>query len=110
MKSRVFKLNPMISLILGLRPLLFTLVVAALILAGLRQAEEVNSAEGLRLLEEAILRAAVHSYAVAGYFPDSLDYITETYGIFIDQERFLVHYEVFATNLLPYIRVFDLGR
>ena len=110
MYSRVFKKNFFASLISGLLPVLFTLLIVGMIFLGLRQTEEANRAEGVRLLEEALLRAAIHSYAVEGYFPESLSYITENYRIFIDDTRFLVHYEVFASNILPDIRVFELYR
>jgi DNA invertase Pin-like site-specific DNA recombinase len=94
----------------GIVPLTFTIVILVMIVFGLRQADEANRAEGVRLLEEAILRAAVHSYAVGGYFPDSISYIEENFGIYIDRTRFIVHYEVFASNILPNIRVFELER
>ena len=87
-----------------------TLVIVGVIMIGLRQAEESSRAEGRRLLEEALMRVVVHSYAVNGYFPDSLDYIVENFGIHIDTTRFVVHYEVFATNVPPDIRVFELNR
>ena len=109
-RRRVFRKSFITSLVSGLVPLAFTLIILFIVLVGLQQAEVSSRAEGMRLLEEAITRAAVHSYAVNGYFPESLSYITETFGIYIDRTRFLVHYEVFATNLLPDIRVFDLNR
>ena len=95
-------------LVSGLAPLVFTLAIMAIVLVGLSQAEQSSRAEGVRLLEEAITRAAVHSYSINGYYPESLAYITETFGIYIDRTRFVVHYEVFASNLLPDIRVFEL--
>ena len=105
---RVFKKSFAASLVSGIVPIAFTVVIMVMTMVGLRQAEESSRAEGVRLLEEAIVRAAVHSYAVNGYFPESLAYISENFGIFIDRSRFVVHYEVFATNLLPDIRVFEL--
>ena len=90
-------------------PVLFTIAVMAMILFGLRQTEEANRAEGLRLLEEAVMRVVMHSYAVNGYIPPSLGYIEENYNIFIDKSRYIVHYDVFASNFLPEIKVFMLG-
>ena len=108
MNTRVFKKSPVASLFSGLLPIVFTLVIIGFVFAGLRQAEDASRDEGVRLLEEALLRVAIHSYAVEGYFPESLDYITEYYGVYIDKTRFIVHYDVFAANLLPDIRVFKL--
>ena len=105
---RVFKRNFFQSVISGTIPIIFTFIIIVLVLIGLRQAEESNRAEGLRMLEEAIHRAVIHSYAVEGFFPESLAHISETYGIYIDSTRFVVHYDVFAQNMPPYIRVMEL--
>lgn len=110
MDRQVFKKNILVSAITGLGPLVFTLIVVALVLAGLKQAEEANRVEGVRLLQETLLRGAIHSYAIEGHFPQSLSHLTENYGIYIDTTRFVVHYEVFAANLLPDIRVIELNR
>jgi hypothetical protein len=110
MERRVFVKSPVRALCTAAAPIMITLFVIGLVMVGLRQADAANRAEGLRLLEEALMRAAVHSYAVEGRFPESLELITERYGIFIDTSRFLVHYDVFAANILPDIRVFELNR
>jgi len=110
MERRVFKKGFIAALVSAIAPIILTLVIALMAVAGLRQAGEANRAEGLRLLEEAIFRAAIHSYAIEGRFPESLEYISEQYGIFIDTTRFIVHYDVFAVNILPDIRVFELNR
>ena len=105
MKMRVFKKNIFLRIFSGVRTVFFTLVIFAIIFAGISQAAAANKTQAKRVLEEAIMRAAVHSYAVNGYFPPSLEYIRENFGVHTG--RFVVHYEVFAANLLPFIRVFD---
>ena len=107
MTRRVFKQNLLQAIISGLIPIIFTLAVMAVVIIGLGQAGEANRAEGLRVLDEAIRRAAIHSYAIEGNFPESLAHISETYGIYIDTTRFIVHYEIFAPNIMPYIRVME---
>jgi hypothetical protein len=37
-------------------------------------------------------------------------YIVENYGINIDRRRFVVHYEIIASNILPQITVIALDR
>ena len=108
MEKRVFKKSFAAALISSLAPVIFTAVILGIVLVGLNQTEEANSAEGVRLLEEAIFRAVVHSYAVNGYYPESLSYLVETYGIHIDSTRYIVHYRVVAANLFPDIRVIEL--
>ena len=107
MNKRVFKKNLAQSLVSGLMPFIFTIVIIAMVLIGFRNAGEANRAEGLRVLDEAIRRAVMHNYAIEGYFPPSLEHISETYGIFIDSTRFIVHYDVFAENIMPFIMVME---
>lgn len=64
-----------------------------------------QSQEGRQQLETALRRAAVACYATEGIYPPTLDYITEHYGIQIDQSRYAVFYEIFAENLMPDITV-----
>ena len=66
-------------------------------------------AKSLRSTEEGVRRAAVHCYAIEGQYPESVDYLEENYGLRIDHDRYLVHYDIFADNILPEITVFSLA-
>ncbi len=60
-------------------------------------------------LEEALNRGITYCYAVEGAYPESLDYLCSHYGLQIDEERYLVDYQVFASNLMPSITVIARG-
>jgi len=109
MKTQVFQKNTLQTIISGIVPILFTLIVIIMVVSGLQQAEEAKLAEGARFLEEAIIRAAVHCYAIEGRYPESLAYITENYGIHVDRRKYFVFYNVFASNILPSITVVVLN-
>jgi hypothetical protein len=109
MRTRTFQKNPLQTMISGIAPILFTLIVIIMVISGLRQAEESKRAEGVRFLEEAILRAAIHCYAIEGSYPESLAYITANYGIHVDRRRYAVFYEIFASNILPDITVIAIN-
>ena len=91
-------------------PVLFTTAVMGMIVFGLRQTEEANRSEGLRILEDSIRRAVVVCYAVEGRYPSDIGHIEENYGIRIDRTKYVVHYDIFASNLLPDITVIELRR
>ena len=65
-----------------------------------------NSA-GRDQLEQAIRRSAAACYASEGYYPPTIDYITEHYGIQIDESTYAVFYDAFADNLMPDITVVE---
>jgi hypothetical protein len=110
MKKEVFKKSVFQLILPYLTAAAFTAVVIAMIAFGLNQTEQSSRSEGLRLLEEGLMRAAVKCYAVEGFYPDTLSYIEENYGIFIDRTKYTVHYSVIATNLLPDITVIERRR
>ncbi len=61
---------------------------------------------GRSQLEDALRRAAVACYAAEGIYPADPVYL-ERYGVQIDDTHYIVHYEVFADNLMPDITVLD---
>jgi len=89
-------------------PVLFTVAILIMIIAGLRQTNQSSSAEGLLILENSIKRAVIVNYAIEGRFPESIEYIENNFGIHIDRTRYVVHYRVFASNIFPEITVIQL--
>jgi len=91
----------LIAIALVVLTLLFAFITAVNNLSG-GQGEE-----GRQQLEDALRRAAVACYAAEGIYPPTLDYLTEHYGIQIEEERYTVFYEIFADNLMPDITVLE---
>lgn len=94
-----------VSIILTL--LIFCAVGSAAVL-GLRASDEARAEEGARVLADGIRRAAVCCYAVEGAYPDTIEYLSENYGVYIDYSQYAVFYEVFASNLMPGVDVVRL--
>ena len=109
MKRHVFKKSAFETIRESLTPVVFTLAVIVAILIGLWETEASSRAEGLRLLEESVMRAAVQCYAVEGRYPDGIQRIEKRYGVYIDRTRYAVHYEIFASNILPDVTVLERG-
>jgi len=89
-------------------PVLFSVLIIFMVFVGVRQADVASGDEGLRILEDSLRRAVVMNYAIEGRFPESVEYIEERFGIYIDRTRFVVHYRIFASNILPEITVIPL--
>lgn len=66
-----------------------------------------HAREGKTQLTDAIRKAAVACYAAEGIYPPTLDYLQEHYGLQIDEDRYVVFYEVFAQNMMPDITVLE---
>lgn len=99
--------------VLGLLLRLLALPVAgALLLMGFASAvnglDRDSREESKRQLEEALRRGCVACYAAEGIYPPDLDYLKEHYGIQVDEETYVVYYDIFAENLMPDITVLEV--
>lgn len=61
--------------------------------------------EGAATLQNAIKRASVQCYAIEGRYPSSVNYLVKNYGIQIDEDKYAVFYDGFASNIMPDITV-----
>ncbi len=66
---------------------------------------DASAEQDTKTLESALTKASVHCYANEGAYPVSLEYIEEEYGVQIDYDKYIVHYDAFASNLMPDITV-----
>ena len=106
MKKRYKSRGFWISTVLGL--LLFV-GVAVWMLYGVREASEVSDREGLRMAEQAVRQAAVSCYALEGAYPATYDDLRARSGLAIDESKYAVFYEIFASNIMPEITVIERG-
>lgn len=61
------------------------------------------------LVRMAVKNAALTCYSVEGVYPDDIEYLRENYGLAFNDERYVVFYDAFASNLMPSIRVVEKG-
>lgn len=87
--------------------ILFFVAVMAIMLYGFEDAAQSSDAEQLRMVEESLRRAVISCYAIEGSYPGDLDYIRQYYGVQVDMEKYIVHYEIFAANIMPEITVLE---
>jgi hypothetical protein len=85
------------------------LLVAALLCfsVALSRLGQGSREAGRQQLEESLHRTAVACYASEGFYPPDVAYMTEHYGLRYDAQLYLVHYEIFASNLMPDITVVE---
>lgn len=76
-------------------------------LLALSRLDTGRQAEGAAQLEKAVRRCAVSCYAQEGFYPPDLAYLTSHYALQYDENKYLVHYEAAASNLMPDITVVE---
>lgn len=95
------------------RGLVFAIAVFALIIVFFLFAtistQQRSDARETELVQAAITRAIVTCYAVEGQYPSSLSYLYENYGVSVDESRYAVFYDAFASNVMPSVQVTRIG-
>lgn len=84
-------------------------LVLFLLLYGMGQTDEGNRQKELESVEKAVNRAVVSCYAMEGFYPPSIDYLIENYVLMVDETRYYIHHEAFASNIYPVIEVYERG-
>lgn len=90
--------------ILGI--VLFAVMIVWLVLA-LGNASRASDSEQLAQVRQSVENGITLCYAVEGAYPESLEHLTQTYGVVYDESRYLVHYERFAANVRPTVTVIE---
>lgn len=76
-------------------------------LLAVSRLERDRQAEGRQQLEDVLRRTAVACYASEGVYPPSVAYMQAHYALQYDEEAYVVHYQVVASNLMPDITVLE---
>ena len=85
---------------------LAVLILAVTLVGRVDDRQKETETETVR---EAVFNAALTCYAVEGVFPADISYLTEHYGLLYDEDRYIIYYDAFASNLPPEIRVHERG-
>lgn len=88
----------------GIAVVLF-IIVAAAVFAGVGNVSHKSSDEELKIAQDSIRRAVISYYAIEGRYPETYEYLKEKYGLTVDEDKYIIHYEIFASNIMPQITV-----
>ena len=93
------------------RLMLFSVILFVLLAVWLViSARNANSAAE-KSRSDSVYRTVMHSaalcYSIEGEYPTDLEYLEENYGVKINRDRYIVHYEYFGGNIRPTVTVAD---
>ena len=106
--NRFQKARPRASLAGRLISALIFVAVLLLFVTGLDNIDRITARQEAEGLESSIRQSAVHCYAIEGFYPDSLDYLEQHYGLRYDRDKYIVSYEIIGSNLMPDVSVIPL--
>lgn len=73
---------------------------------GVDSAQKARDQENFKVLSDAIIRSAVQCYAIEGFYPPNIEYLEKNYGLIVDHSKYFISYSVFASNIMPEVRIF----
>lgn len=91
-----------------LLPVLSVIFCLVFLLGVVGQISDTTEAQQQKSIEKAVSQGAVHCYATEGSYPENIQYLKDHYGLQYDEEKYLVDYRVFASNIVPDILVIKL--
>ena len=89
--------------------LILTMAVFIMLLSSalviINRLEYTSQTESLDIVRSSIRHALVTCYAVEGFYPDSVEYLVDHYGLAYDSNVIHVYYDAFASNIMPEVSV-----
>lgn len=86
-------------------------IMAALALLVVINVKEYGSSYNERRLDEirdTVISSVSQCYALEGAYPPDLKYLEDNYGLIMDKSCYIYHYEMFASNIFPDVKVLYL--
>ena len=90
-----------------LKSLLFVIIISVVLIAGIFYISDMGSEQGIKLTREAAIRTAVECYAIEGIYPPNVQYMEDNYNLSYDKTKYYIHYDAFASNIMPTIEVYE---
>ena len=90
-----------------LRSVFFVIIISAVLIAGIYYISNMGSEQGIKLTREAAIRTAVECYAIEGIYPPNVKYMEDNYNLSYDKTKYYIHYDAFASNIMPTIEVYE---
>lgn len=86
--------------------ILFVLLMIWLVISvgNVDKASEKSRSDSVRSM---VMNSASLCYSIEGEYPPDIGYLEKNYGVQIDRDRYIVHYDYFGANIRPTVTVTD---
>ena len=85
------------------------IIILACVFVWADRAAKESMADQTESILDTIYERALQCYVIEGAYPESLDYLTENYGLAVNTEDYRIVYKAYAENQLPDVRVIYTG-
>ena len=71
--------------------------------------KEKSTKDDIQRINDGIKQSILECYAIEGKYPESIDYLSENYGIYLNSDLYQIHYRYLGSNMIPEFGVFEKG-
>ena len=92
-----------------LMPALFIVLIVGYLYMnfnGINSFVDTSSKENIESVRASIENAVLQCYALEGHYPPNIQYLKENYSIIINEDAYIYHYDIEASNIMPTVLVF----
>jgi len=108
MKKSIYKEYGLFSLLKSnFFGIILFLFIFIFMIVGISSIEDKSKEEEMNIVKDSINKAIVTCYAVEGKYPKDFDYLVKNYGVHINENKYKVDYEIFASNILPNVTIIE---
>ena len=86
----------------------FFLIIIIAFMFGISFISSTSSKDQKQVLTDAVNKDIIHCYAIEGYYPPSLAYIEDHYGLTYDKSKYIVDYVPIADNIIPSVTIVEI--
>lgn len=88
-------------------PILLFGAMLAWFITAMNNTDDSTSRRELAAVKSTLENGITMCYAIEGVYPESVDYLTENYGLNYDKDKYIVRYDRFADNIRPTVSVIE---
>lgn len=85
---------------------LFLVLVLLIAVPSIINYDEKSDELNVETIQDTVIKYIIQCYASEGSYPKDLYYLEENYGLILDEEKYTYVYEVFASNVMPEVKVY----
>lgn len=90
-------------------PVVIAAVILVLFVGAVLSMSESTYVDGRVALENAIEKDIIHCYSLEGFYPPSVEYMEDNYGLCYDHDKYIVNYERIGSNVMPTFIIIERG-
>lgn len=76
-------------------------------LNGVSNTEQASRRKQAEAVKKSVENGITLCYSMEGIYPSDIEYLRENYGINYNNEKYIVHYDCFASNVRPTVTVIE---